>query len=465
MEHNFINEKEIFESIENAQKADKAMINDILQKARELKGLSLTETAALLMTKDPEDIASIFETATWIKDEIYGNRIVLFAPLYVTNLCGNICDYCAFRADNKELERITLSKEQLIEETKIISDSGHKRALLVYGEHPSFKINNVIESIETVYAVKHNDEQAIRRININAAPMSVDDFKALKETGIGTYQCFQETYHYDTYKKVHLAGLKTNYEYRLHALHRAQKAGIDDVAVGVLFGLYEPIFEVLAMLQHCFELEREFDVGPHTVSFPRIEPALGSDMSIHPPYEIDDQLFKQIVAVTRLAIPYTGMIISTRENPKMRAELIDLGVSQISAGSKTSPGGYHEAKANIPRKQQFLIGDERSLDEVINDLIVRNKHMPSFCTSCYRKGRTGHKFMTLAKPGNIKNFCQPNAILTFMEYLQQFGSEETKINGIKLITDELATIENEILKAAVKEGLERLTAGETDIYF
>ncbi|HPY96615.1 MAG TPA: [FeFe] hydrogenase H-cluster radical SAM maturase HydG [Candidatus Cloacimonadota bacterium] len=465
MEKNFINEKEIFASIEAAKKADKTMIKDILQKSRLLQGLSLTETAALLMTKDPDDIAAIYEAAGWIKDEIYGNRIVLFAPLYVTNLCGNICDYCAFRADNKELVRKTLSNEELIRETEIIGHSGHKRALLVYGEHPSFTIKDIVNSIETVYSVKINDEQVIRRININSAPMSVDDFRALKETGIGTYQCFQETYHYDTYKKVHIGGLKTNYEYRLNSLHRAQKAGIDDVAVGVLFGLYEPIFEVLAMLQHCFELEREFDVGPHTVSFPRIEPALGSDMSIHPPYEIDDDLFKQIVAVTRLAIPYTGMIISTRENPQMRADLINLGVSQISAGSKTSPGGYFDAMKNNPQKQQFLIGDERSLGEVINDLIVRNKHMPSFCTSCYRKGRTGHKFMTLAKPGNIKSFCQPNAILTFMEYLQQYGSEETKKNGLALIQEELATIENEVLKAGVQEGLKKLTAGETDIYF
>ncbi|PIP13081.1 MAG: [FeFe] hydrogenase H-cluster radical SAM maturase HydG [bacterium (Candidatus Stahlbacteria) CG23_combo_of_CG06-09_8_20_14_all_34_7] len=441
----------------------KQEVMDILKKGAKKKGLSPEESFLLMQTRDKDMIEEIHNLAGRIKNEIYGNRIVIFAPLYVTNVCGNICEYCGFRADNKELHRRTLTMDEIKEEVKILEDEGHKRILMVYGEHPQLKVKWIKETIEASYSVKSRNGE-MRRINVNVAPMDVDEFRILKSSGIGTYQCFQETYHRKTYEKVHIAGRKTDYLYRLYSLDRAQEAGIDDVAMGVLFGLYDYRFEVMALLLHAEHLENVFGVGPHTISFPRIEPALGSDMSKNPPIDITDDNFRRIVSVLRIAVPYTGLILSTRENANLRREFFRLGVSQISAGSRTYPGAYHDAECNKPDMQQFTIGDTRSIDEVLFDIIMQG-YIPSFCTSCYRKGRTGQEFMKEAKPGHIHTFCHPNAILTFLEYLEDYGSEKTKQSGYELIEKEIIKIENETLKSSFMEKYKHTKAGKRDLYF
>ena len=461
---NFINDKEIWETIESSRNKDKNEIKDILKKAEECNSLSLYETAVLLQTNDNVLIEEIFTLAKKVKEKIYGNRIVVFVPLYVTNECSNICLYCAFRADNTDLKRKTLNYKEIIEEVEIIQKQGHKRVLAVYGETLNFGVDKIVESVEAIYATKTEPAGEIRRVNINSAPMSVEDFKVLSKAPIGTYQCFQETYHKETYEKVHVYGQKSDYLWRLNALHRAQEAGLDDVAVGVLYGLYDPYFETLAMLRHSFELENIFGVGPHTISFPRLEPALGADLSTHPPYMVDDNLFKKIIAVLRLAVPYTGMILSTRESAELRHELINLGVSQISAGSKTSPGSYHESDINIPDTQQFKIGDERLLDEVVYDLIGMEL-IPSFCTACYRLGRHGKNFMDMAKNQHIKSFCQPNAILTFAEYLEDYACDKTKAAGYELIKKLMANLSNPNQQNKVSCDLHCIKNGTRDIIY
>ena len=438
-------------------------VKEVLKKAENKKGITPEEAFVLMQTKDREMIESIHNLAGKIKNEIYGNRLVIFAPLYVTNVCGNICAYCGFRADNKDLHRRTLTNDEIKEEIKILEDEGHKRVLMVYGEHPQFGAEWIKETIEVAYSVKSGNGE-MRRINVNIAPMDVEDFKILKSSGIGTYQCFQETYHKKTYEKVHIGGKKKDYLYRLYSLDRAQEAGIDDVAMGVLFGLYDYRFEVMAMLQHAEHLEKTFGVGPHTISFPRIEPALGSEMSEHPPVDITDDDFRRIVSVLRIAVPYTGLILSTRENADLRREFFKLGVSQISAGSRTYPGAYHDAKCNKPDMQQFTIGDTRPLDEVLYDVITQG-YIPSFCTSCYRKGRTGHAFMEEAKPGHIHTFCHPNAILTFLEYLEDYGSEKTKQAGYEFIEREIKKIDSEAMKKSFMEKYEKTKTGKRDLYF
>jgi len=461
--NNFIDDNEIWSNIEKAKNCDNKEILDILKKAEEAKGLTQYETAALLMVKDKELTQEIFKLAKRIKEKIYGNRIVIFVPLYISNECGNICEYCAFRADNKELKRKTLSFEEIKQEVAVVEKQGHKRILAVYGESPKYDVNWMVKGIEAIYETKTDPSGEIRRVNVNAAPMSTEDFKILKSSQIGTYQCFQETYHKKTYEKVHISGKKKDYLYRLNALHRAQDAGIDDVAMGVLYGLFDPYYETLAMLKHCEELEAKYGVGPHTISFPRLEPALGSYMSEHPPYLVDDDLFRKIVAVIRLAVPYTGMILSTRESAELRHELIHLGVSQVSAGSKTSPGSYHESLTNIPDEQQFTIGDERNLDEVIYDLSQMN-FVPSFCTSCYRLGRHGDHFMDMAKNLHIKNFCQPNAILTFSEYLEDYASPKTKQAGYEMVKRLLTEINSEDLRKTVTDEVSQIKNGKRDIF-
>ncbi len=435
----------------------------VLEKGKEKKGLSIEETFILLQANDAESIEEIYETARKIKDDIYGNRMVVFAPLYITNECSNICDYCGFRADNKELHRRTLTMDELKEEVQILEDMGQKRLLLVYGEHPKFKADWIAKTVEAVYSVKSGNG-AIRRINVNIAPMEIKDYEIIKKTGIGTYQCFQETYHRKTYEKVHISGAKKDYLYRLYALDRAQQAGIDDIGAGILFGLYDWRFEVLALLMHAEHMEKEFGVGPHTISFPRIEPALNAPISENPPHKVTDEQLKKLVAVFRIAVPYTGLILTTREKPDLRRELLSLGVSQISAGSRTYPGAYHDEKHNKPSMQQFTIGDTRSLDEVIED-VASHGYIPSFCTSCYRKGRTGTDFMELAKPGHIHTFCHPNAILTFLEYLEDYGSKKTKEAGYKLIEKEIKKIENDTMKKEFNEKFEKTKNGERDLYF
>ena len=455
----FIDEKLINELLQDNRNPDSHQIDDILIKAEAKRGLDLRDTAALLNIKKPGHLEKLYETAKKIKNDIYGNRVVIFAPLYVTNECANICEYCGFRADNTELHRRTLAKEELQEEAAILNRSGQKRLLLVYGEHPKFTPQWIAETIAAVYSI--GDEQSkIRRINVNTAPMDVEGFKIIKEAAIGTYQCFQETYHRATYEKVHLKGLKADYDYRLNVHHRANQAGIDDTGLGVLFGLYDWKFELLALLQHSQDLEKIFNVGPHTVSFPRIEPALNAPLSEQPPYAVNNDELKKIIAIVRLAIPYTGIILTTREKADFRKELLEIGVSQISAGSRTYSGAYKDMIENKPDMQQFTLGDTRSLDETIRD-ILKQGFLPSFCTSCYRKGRTGHTFMEYAKPGDIHKFCQPNAVFTLLEYLLDYASPETKKIGLERIEQE--TSKCGIFNHIIKDMYKRALAGERDL--
>lgn len=458
----FIDEAGIFQGLERNAAPDMARVDDVLEKARELTGLTPDEAAALLQADDPECDERIFAAAREVKLGIYGRRLVLFAPLYVTNECRNNCLYCAFRKDNRDLRRRTLTTEEVRRETAALVSQGHKRVLLVYGD--SCDIKYVTDTIGAVYDTTEGNGE-IRRVNVNLAPLSVDDFKALKDADIGTYQCFQETYHSETYRKMHVSGSKTSYDWRLYALDRAQQAGIDDVAVGVLFGLYDWKFETMALLQHAAHLEQVFGVGPHTISFPRMEPALNSDVSANPPHPVTDRDMKRIVAILRLAVPYTGMILTTRETPEMRRELMDLGTSQLSAGSRTHPGAYSEDhREHAPDMEQFTLGDTRLLDEVIRD-IADMGYMPSFCTGCYRLGRTGGDFMELAKPGLIQKFCLPNAMLTFKEYLIDYASEGTRQAGLRAIQDQIPDIPTERRRTETLNRLLRIEQGERDLYF
>lgn len=459
----FIDDQAIWDTINHASNPSAEQVNAVLDKARQCQGLSISETAILLQNQDKTLDEALFAVAREIKNVIYGNRIVMFAPLYVSNHCANSCSYCGFNADNHELKRKTLKQNEIRQEVKVLEEMGHKRILAVYGEHPRNNVNAIVESIQTMYSVKHGEGGEIRRINVNCAPMSVDDFKVLKTAAIGTYQCFQETYHQATYEKVHLKGKKTDYLYRLYAMHRAMEAGIDDVGIGALFGLYDHRFELLALLTHAHQMEQDCGVGPHTISFPRIEPAHGSAISERPPFEVDDDCFKRIVAITRLAVPYTGLIMSTRESAALRKELLELGVSQISAGSRTAPGGYQDSQADQHDAEQFSLGDHRSMDEIIYELVTESDAIPSFCTGCYRKGRTGDHFMGLAKQQFIGKFCQPNALITFKEYLNDYAGEKTREAGHALIERELAKMSPSRARN-VRSCLAKTDAGERDIY-
>lgn len=457
----FINDDEI--QTAQRQPPEKCKIKAILEKCNSLehKGLNLNEVGALLNLEDKELLDEVYETARKIKQSIYGNRMVLFAPLYVSNTCANNCLYCGFRKDNKELIRRHLTKSQIQEETQILQRQGHKRLLLVYGETP-YRPEELVEDVEACYAVKTLPSGEIRRINLNIAPMSVKDFKILSTAHIGTFQCFQETYHRPTYEKVHVTGKKADYLWRLYAHHRSYEGSIEDYGMGVLYGLYEYKYDTLALIKHAQVMEQTFGVGPHTISFPRLEPAHGSDMAFHPPHKVSDEQLKKIVAVTRLALPYVGMIISTREKAALRMELLKLGISQLSAGSKVSPGGYHESLTDDFDKAQFDVADERSLDEVIYDLVTNLEYIPSFCTGCYRKNRVGEHFMGLAKNAFIKDFCFPNALFTFSEYLRDYASEKTKQVGEKLVRDMLI---KSLQHEKIKPHLTKVLAGENDIYF
>lgn len=461
----FIDENEIWSCLEKAQNPDPVWIKDVLEKATACEGLSLLEAAALISNNNPETDEALFAAAMEVKQKIYGNRIVFFAPLYVTNECSNACSYCGFSVRNKELERRTLSSEEIAQEVKILEDMGHKRILAVYGEHPRFGPEWIARTVEDIYAVRSGKSGEIRRVNINAAPMTVEGFAIVKKSGIGTYQCFQETYHRQTYEKIHLGGKKRDFLWRLYALHRAQEGGIDDVATGPLYGLFDYRFELLATLAHARRLEEDFGVGPHTLSFPRIEPALGSEISNKPPYAVDDATFKKIVAITRLAVPYTGLILSTRENPQLRRELLQVGVSQMSAASRVYPKAYQTEEVNRVDSQQFKVCDDRSLDDVIRDVVENLGYIPSFCTSCYRQGRTGDHFMGLAKKAFINNYCQPNALLTFAEYLHDYASKELKESGFKLIDSELGKIKEPGKMEIVKKRLQEIADGTRDIYW
>ena len=457
----FINETEILEILERNRIQDSAQVKAVLNKAKEMKGLNLEDVALLTNITDPMQLFELFETANHIKEKIYGKRLVVFAPLYISNLCANECSYCAFRVKNKAIARRSLTQDEIRNESEILIKQGHKRVLLVAGEsYPKQGFKYVIDSIASVYNAKVGNGE-IRRVNVNIAPLDIPEFKILKEAKIGTFQLFQETYHRETYSKVHTGGKKKDYDYRLTALHRAMEAGIDDVGIGVLLGLYDFRFELLAMMQHIQELENVFGVGPHTISVPRLEPATGSDIASNPPFAVSDIDFRKIVAILRLAVPYTGIIMSTRENAQMRRETYALGVSQISAGSRTNPGGYNDS-LHEDDGSQFCLGDHRPLDEVIRD-VAGMGYIPSFCTGCYRLGRTGQDFMDRAKPGDIKNHCNPNAVSTFQEYLMDYASYETRMVGETLIQEIIDSMEGIARERAITL-LEKVKKGNHDMY-
>lgn len=414
-----------------------------------------------MWVSDPDLLGEMFLTAKETKEIIYGRRLVLFAPLYISNLCNNECSYCAFRIKNNEVNRRALTQEEIAREVRFLIDQGHKRILLVAGEaYPQEGLDYVLKAIDTIYATRHGNGE-IRRVNANLAPLSVDEFKRLKSAKIGTYQLFQETYHHDTYQRVHLKGKKTDYDWRVTGMDRAMEAGIDDVGIGILFGLFDWRFEILALMQHIQHLESRFGIGPHTISVPRLEPATGSDLATHPPHPVSDIDFRKIVAILRLTVPYTGIIMSTRETPNIRRETFALGVSQISAGSRTNPGGYCE-EDDHPDEAQFSLGDHRSLPEVIRDIATLG-YIPSFCTACYRLGRTGGDFMDLAKPGEIKDHCEPNAISTFQEYLEDYADPDTKQVGEKCIAESLSTMP-EGTKKRSETLLQKVKAGKRDVF-
>ena len=437
---------------------DYAKIKDILDKALEGNGLELDEVAHLTTIQNDNLTQELFNAACQVKQKIYGSRIVIFAPLYISNLCANECLYCAFRASNHKLNRKYLTTQEIQDETIKLIAQGHKRILLVAGEsYPAQGFDYLLEAINTIYQTG-SDQEKIRRINVNVAPLDNHQYRLLKESKIGTYQLFQETYHLKTYQQVHLAGKKADYHWRISAFDRAIKAGIDDVGMGVLFGLANWRFELLALLEHANYLQQTFGVGPHTISVPRIEPAVGSELSLNPTSPVSDRDFCKIVAILRLAIPYTGVIMSTRENPILRKQTLALGVSQISAGSRTNPGGYsdHQTKNDA----QFSLGDHRTLAEVVAELASLG-YLPSFCTSCYRLGRTGLSFMKLAKSGAIKQKCNPNALITFAEYLHNYATYETKTVGNALIENELAKLPLS-LKKNISDAIKNLIEHQTE---
>ncbi len=439
-------------------------MREVLAKAKEKKGLLPEEVATLLNCEDGELIREMFLLASAIKEEIYGKRLVLFAPLYISNRCLNNCLYCAFRRDNRSIVRKTLDLEELKEEVWVLEGMGHKRLIVVYGEHPSTGIDFMVETIRTIYETKKGKGE-IRRVNVNAAPLKVKELRRLKEVGIGTFQVFQETYHRPTYESVHPEGtIKHNYLWRLYSLDRAMEAGIDDVGIGALFGLYDWRFEVMGLIYHAQHLEKRFGVGPHTISFPRLCKALDTPFLENPKYKVKDNDLKRLVAIIRLAVPYTGMILTARESSGMRKEVIPLGVSQTDAGTRIGIGGYKEANLlHIPEREQFQIGDSCSLDEFVKE-VSHWGYIPSWCTACYRLGRTGDHFMGFTKCGFIKNFCHPNALFTFKEYLEDYASWETKRIGEDLIKKELEKIPQK-RQRAVKERLARIGEGERDLYF
>ena len=456
-----INDSAIQALLNGKRDRDLARAQDVLRKARELKGLSLEDVVPLMDLTDRETLDQLHETARWVKNEIYGSRLVLFAPLYISNVCSNECSYCAFRKQNTALKRRTLSQQEIAGEVRVLVTQGHKRILLLAGEdYSGGGIGYVLESIRTVYATRVGPGE-IRRVNVNIAPLAVDQFRRLKAEGIGTYQLFQETYHEPSYQEFHLGGPKRNYQWRLTAMDRAMQAGLGDVGVGALFGLYDWRYELLALLQHARHLESEFGVGPHTISVPRIEPAIGSEVAVHPPYAVSDQDFLKIVAILRIALPYVGIIMSTRESPALRDQTLQLGVSQISAGSRTDPGGYAAGQAQSD-KSQFQLGDHRPLDEVVLDAIKMG-FIPSFCTGCYRMGRTGRDFMDLAKPGEIKKHCDPNGLSTFQEYLADYAPPETRAAGEALIEKRLSQMPPPLQQAARKM-VELVKSGKRDVF-
>ena len=458
----FLDDEEIWSFIEAANPTFE-QVENVVNKSLAKNRLSMAETALLLNAKEPEMIESIKAGARILKEKVYGKRIVLFAPLYVGNYCSNNCRYCGFKASNTKALRKTLTKDELIANVKALEEHGQKRIILVFGEHRTYSPEFIAETVETVYKVKNNHGE-IRRININAAPFDVDEFKTIKNADIGTYQVFQETYHHETYNQYHTSGKKADYNYRLTALDRAMEAGIDDVGIGALFGLYDWRFELLSLIRHVNHLESCYNVGPHTISFPRIQDA--SEYDIDSRYQVTDEEFTRLVAILRLAVPYTGLILTARESEATRKEVLSFGCSQIDAGTKLEIGAYaenHDVNQNL-NKEQFKINDDRTLAQVIDELLEAD-YIPSFCTACYRKGRTGQHFMEFSVPGFIKKFCTPNALLTLAEYIMDYATEETAIKGWILINRNLSEMEEDTYKTEVIHRLERIKNGEHDLYF
>lgn len=460
----FIPEDKIFDLLQNCKSNDKGLFAEIIAKSLNKQRLNPDEFAYLLNADNPEIIEQIKQGARDLKKAVYGNRIVFFAPLYVGNECINSCVYCGFRQENKELVRATLSMPQLENEVRELVQKGHKRLILVYGEHPCYTPQFIADTVRKVYASKLGNGE-IRRVNINAAPLDVEGFRTVKAAGIGTYQIFQETYHQATYTRVHPRGLKANYLWRLYAFDRAMEAGIDDVGMGALIGLYDYKFEAMAMLYHTIHLEEKFGVGPHTISFPRMEPAIGTEYADHPPYAPSDAAFMQMIASIRLAVPYTGMILTAREPVTVRNEAINYGISQIDAGSDIGVGAYagHD-KSDSAQKSQFVLSDNRSLDQVIGEL-CENGFLPSFCTACYRKHRTGEHFMEFAVPGFVKRFCTPNAILTLLEYVLDYADPQTAEKCWQVINREVENYADPERKPLLLEKIERVKNGERDLFF
>lgn len=461
----FISHQEILDTLEYAQKNKNniEVVDKILEKARLKKGLTHREASVLLDCDIPEKVEEIYALAREIKQDYYGNRIVLFAPLYLSNYCVNGCVYCPYHLKNKHIPRKKLTQEEIRKEVEALQDMGHKRIAIESGEDPvNNPIEYILDSIKTIYDVKHKNG-SIRRVNVNIAATTVENYKKLHEAGIGTYILFQETYHKESYEKLHPTGPKHNYAYHTEAMDRAMEAGIDDVSLGVLFGLELYRYEFAGLLMHAEHLEAAFGVGPHAISVPRIKHADDIDPNAFD-NGIDDDTFAKIVACIRIAAPYVGMIISTRESKECREKLLNLGVSQISGGSKTSVGGYFKPMPDSEDSSQFDVSDRRPLDEVIKWLMELG-YLPSFCTSCYRQGRTGDRFMEICKSQQIHNFCQPNAIMTLKEYLEDYASDETKAIGEKLISKEIELIENEKIKQTVKENLKKIEQGERDFKF
>jgi 2-iminoacetate synthase len=458
----FIDETLIENLLTRAEGASSAEALAIVQKAREAKGLTPEETAILLQTSDENTLQDLFLAAREVKEKIYGKRLVFFAPLYISNYCTNSCVYCGYKRDNKAIRRRKLTADEVELEVIALEEMGHKRLALETGEDPkNCPIEYVLDTMKTIYSVKEK-MGSIRRVNVNIAATTVENYRKLKAAGIGTYILFQETYHRATYAKMHPAGAKRDYDWHTLAMDRAMEGGIDDVGFGVLFGLYNYKFEVLAMLFHALHLEERFGVGPHTISVPRMRPAEGVNLSTFPHLVSDDD-FMKIVAIIRLAVPYTGMILSTRERAAFRDEVVTLGISQLSAGSCTGVGGYHEEIAEASQGQ-FQVEDHRSTDEMLKS-VCEAGYLPSFCTACYRQGRTGDRFMSLAKSGEIQNVCQPNAILTFKEFLLDYASSETKEEGERTIRLHLEQIPNAGVRAETEKRLRRLEQGERDLYF
>lgn len=462
----FIDSDELWRHI-NETKADKIQVRDIIQKSLDKQRLSLHETAVLINANDEDLVNEIKEGARELKKRVYGNRIVLFAPLYVGNKCINNCQYCGFRASNKQALRKTLSDNELIQEVESLEDNGQKRLILVYGEHPEYSPDYIAHTVRTVYGVRKGHGE-IRRVNINAAPLDIDGFRIVKEAGIGTYQIFQETYHPEAYKLYHLGGVKRNFDYRLTSLDRAQEAGIDDVGIGALFGLYDWRYEVLGLVRHTNHLEACYNVGPHTISFPRIQNA--SLLNIGKDYTVNDEDFARLVAILRLAVPYTGMILTARESAKLREEVIQFGVSQIDGGTKLEIGSYSEHSVNEEQdlnREQFQINDNRSLNEIIDELLQKD-FLPSFCTACYRNHRTGEHFMEFSVPGFIKRFCSPNAMLTLAEYLEDYAPANTKVKGWEVIEKNIKDLEipgDSVNINELRNRLELIKEGKRDLYF